>query len=144
MQQGHAGGLAGEVPRTVTSHTLRNLLPSAEILMAVGHACLCMCMCACRRERKCILLSLIHPSHALLQTLVFSYVYTWKVISVTVCKSAGKTWFWQEALTVRHCWSLSWLPDHLWRGIKSQKLFNEVFKLSHRLTSWAQLALFLL
>lgn len=76
MQQGPAGGQAGEVPRTVISHSLKNLLPSAEILMALGHACLCMCMYACRRERKCILLSLFHLSHTLLQILTFSYVYT--------------------------------------------------------------------
>lgn len=90
MQQGPAGGLAGEVPRTVTSHILRNLLPSAEILMAVGHICLSMCMYTGTRERKCILLSLFHLSHTLLQIPIFSFEYTRKVVSVAVCKSAGR------------------------------------------------------
>lgn len=145
MQQGPTGGLAGEVPRTVTSHMLRNLLPLAEILMADG-TCVSeyMCMYTCRRERKYILLSLFHLSHTLLWILIFSYVYTKKSCFSHYLQKCWKTWFWQEALIVRHCWSLSRLPDHLWRGIKSQKLFNQVFKLSYCLTSWAQLALLLL
>lgn len=48
MQKGPAGGLAGEVPRTVTSHILRNLTPTAEILMALGHTSVCVCV----RERE--------------------------------------------------------------------------------------------
>lgn len=79
MQQGPAGGLAGELPRTVTSHILRNLPPSAEILMALGHVSVCVCMrshvrvCLCKRETKCIPLSLFHVSHTLLQIPSFSY-----------------------------------------------------------------------
>lgn len=141
-QQGPAGGLPGKAPRTVTSHILRNLPLSAEILMHLGYVCVCVCMCMYKRESKFILLSLFSVSHTLLQIHTFSYVYTWKVVSVTLCRSARKeTWFWQQALSVRYCWSLSQLPDHLWRGVKSQKLFNQVFKLSYCLTSWAQLAL---
>lgn len=140
MQQGPAGGLAGEVPRTVTSHILRNLPLLAEILMDLGYVCVGLCMY--KRERKFTLLSFFCVSHTLLQIPTFSYVYTWKVASVTLCRSARKeTWFWQQDLSVRYCWSLSHLPDHLWRGIKSQKLFNQAFKLSYCLTSWAQLVL---
>lgn len=58
------------------------------------------------------------------------------------CKNAGKeSWFWQQVLSVGYYWSLSRLPDHLWRGIKSQKFFNQVFKLSCCLTGGVQLAL---
>lgn len=90
MQQGPAGGLSGEVPRTVTSHILRNLLPLAEILATVETCVSEYGMYTCRRERKCILLSLFHLSYTLLQIPIFSYVYTRKVVSVIIFKSAGR------------------------------------------------------
>lgn len=80
MQQGPAGGLAGEVPGTVTSHILRNLLPSVEILMAVGHACLCMCMYACRREKNAFS---CHSS--------ISYIHCCKYLFFPIC--TYEKWF---------------------------------------------------
>jgi len=82
MQQGPTGGLAGVVPRTVNSHILRNLLPSAEILMALGRVCVCMCMCVHIRER-----GNIFPHHSS----VF-HIYYCKYPLFPVC--THERWFW--------------------------------------------------
>lgn len=70
MQHETAGGRAGEVPRAVTSHVLRNPSPLAEILMALGYVCMCVRVCVCEK------MSLFHVSHILWQISTFLYVYT--------------------------------------------------------------------